>query len=159
MIEFPLAVLYTQIQAFRAKLPRAGSLWTDDHVAQGFAWRPETVAFGVPDHDGQCVLQAAVADAPYSLADAVLWAVAVPFEVTTGKVSVGTVLNTRDLDVPVGRYSLVFEAWPGRERAGETYAFMLRLLFCPDAAPDFAILRKGEEITTDVVLRRDADPA
>lgn len=39
MIEFPLTVLYTQTQAYRAGMPRAGSLWTDDHVAQGFARR------------------------------------------------------------------------------------------------------------------------
>ncbi len=28
-----------------------------------------------------------------------------------------------------------------------------------DAAADFAILRRGDELTTDTVLRRDADPA
>ena len=158
MIEFPLTVLYTQIQAYRAGMPRAGSLWTDDHVAQGFAWRPETVAFGVPDHDGPCLLQAG-AVAHHQLDPEVLWAVAVPFEVTTGRVSVGTVLSTVDIELPAGRHRLIFEARPGVARGDANYAFLLRLSFMPDAAADFAILRRGDELTTDTVLRKDADPA
>jgi hypothetical protein len=159
MLEFPLTVLYTQIQAFRTGLPRAGSLWSDDHVAQGFAWRPETVAFGMPDHDGECLLQADLLPAPYQLAPEVLWAVAVPFTATSGSISVGSVLTTRVFTLPPGSYRLVFDVLPGRTIQGKAFAYVPRLLFAPDPAPDFAILRKGDEITTDSVLRRDAEPA
>ncbi|MDR6873282.1 hypothetical protein J2Y55_004306 [Bosea sp. BE125] len=159
MLEFPLTVLYTQIIAFRTNLPRPGLLWSDDHVAQGFAWRPETVAFGVPDHDGACLLHVEALALPYQLPPEALWALSVPFEVSTGRVSVGTVLNTHDFELPIGSYSLIFDVLPGRTIERATYAYLPRLLFVPDARPDFTILRKGDEITTDVILRKDADQA
>ncbi len=159
MLEFALTVLYTQVIAFQTDLSRPGLLWSDDHVAQGFAWRPETVAFGVPDHDGACLLCVETIVRPYRVPDEAVWALSVPFPATTGRVHVGTVLNTRDFELPVGNYSLVFDVLPGRTIEQASYAYLPRLLFVPDDKPDFAILRKGEEITTDTVLRRDADQA
>ena len=37
------------------------------------------------------------------------------------------------------------------------YGRILRLRFRPDPAPDFAILKAGEAIQADAVLRTDAD--
>ena len=61
--EFPITVLYTQVVVHLADLPRPGLLWDDDHVAQGFAWSEGIASFGVPDHDGECLLSVDVAEA------------------------------------------------------------------------------------------------
>jgi len=62
----------------------------------------------------------------------------------------------QDVHVPQGSYSLVFEAFPGTIVKEHDYGFVLRLAFCADPDPDFEILRKGGDLTTDRVLRRDA---
>lgn len=53
LAEFILTVLYSQITVAVPGAPAKGLLCTDEHVAQGFAWSPGFVSFGVPDHDGQ----------------------------------------------------------------------------------------------------------
>jgi hypothetical protein len=47
----------------------------------------------------------------------------------------------------------------GHQQGSNFYAYLPQLLFVPDAWPDFAMLRKGDEITPDVILRKDADQA
>lgn len=152
MLEIPQAILYGQVQVFRAGLSNPGSMWSDEHVAQGFAWRPGTVSFGVPDHDGECLLRARVIDGPFRLDDGALWAVAVPFR-STGAVEVGGILSTHTLEVPAGAYRLAFQALPG----SGGHAFILDVVLSPDADAGFEILRVGGGgVTVDRVLRRDA---
>lgn len=129
----------------------------DDHVAQGFAWSHEIVAFGVPDHDGKCLLQVELLDNFPPLDPTSLWAIRVPFDVTTSALEVGTIGFLREVKIPVGIYSLVFQALPGREVDDESYTFVFRLTFCPNSDPDFAILKQGTELSTDKVLRKDAE--
>jgi hypothetical protein len=57
LAEFDLAVDYGQIFAFRPSVARPVVVWTDEHVAQGFAWSPSAMGFGVPDHDGESLVQ------------------------------------------------------------------------------------------------------
>lgn len=154
-VEFRLVVLYSQIQVCRAGHPEPGSLWTGEHVAQGFAWRPEAVSFGVPDHDGECLLRAEVLDQPREPASEALWAIRVPFASTTGTVEVGGIAGTQTLDVPFGDHALVFEALPGKDGL----AYDLRLTFQPGKAVTFVILRRGGELAADIPLRLDAEAA
>ncbi len=154
LADFTLTVLYTQVVVHVAGLDRPGLLWTDDHVAQGFAWAEGIASFGVPDHDGECELQVETAEA-VSVDPQALWALRVPFRVpSTTPLQIGTITDMRPVTVPPHEYSLVFQAFAGRT---EAIAYILRMSFAKDAHPDFEILKKGDGLTTDKVLRRDAE--
>jgi len=155
LADFLLTVLYTQVVVHVPGLERPGLLWTDKHVDQGFAWSEGIASFGVPDHDGQVRVRVSSVEA-YALGGDVLWAVQTPFDVPTAPLQIGTIANMRAVDVPAGRYDLVFEARDGSDE-GEDVAFVLDLKFVPSDEPSFAILKQGEELATDEVLRRDAE--
>ena len=109
LAEFDLAVDYGQIFVSRPSPARPVVVWTDEHVAQGFAWSPSAVSFGVPDHDGQSLVQ--VNTAPrVSVDPQALWAVRVPFDVPSASLTIGSVGVDHEVNVPARHYSLVFEA-------------------------------------------------
>lgn len=153
LADFPVTVDHAQVVVYTQDRVASGLLWSDDHVAQGFAWSPGYVSFGVPDHDGEVRIRVELVDGMV-LDPQALWAVQVPFSVN-GPVQVGTLFNTRDVEMPDGSYNLTYQALAG---AGD-YAYILLLKFSQSSAPQFHILRKGGEITADAVLRRDAEPA
>ncbi|MGK9165233.1 competence protein ComJ [Inquilinus limosus] len=151
--EFELTVSYTQIVVSVSGITPPEFDWTDEHLAQGFAWMPTIVSFGVPDHDGKCLIQ--VETVPRIQIDPdTLWAIRVPFDVPSVPLTIGSILDGKDVKIPEGRYSLFFEALPGNFGEGRDYAFVFRLKFFKNLSPDFKILKQGTELTTDKVLRR-----
>lgn len=150
---FQLSVSYAQIVVFVSGITPPEFDWTDDHVAQGFAWMPEIVSFGVPDHDGLCLMQVGTVDA-IAIEPNALRAIRVPFEVPAGSLSIGSILDTKEVNVPAGTYSMIFEALPGDASKAGDYAFVLNLKFLNDESPDFEILKQGTELTTNKVLRK-----
>ena len=151
--EVTLSILHGQVLVHLAAHPSPGLLWADEHVAQGFAWSEGVVAFGVSDHDGECLLRVVEADDARP-SDVALWAMQVPFDVA-GPLMVGTVGLMHRVDVPLGAHALVFEALPG----DADHALTLELRFARDDGTPFAILRRGGELETDALLRTDAELA
>ena len=151
--EFSLFILYSQVLVHLTNHPSPGLIWSDEHVAQGFAWSKGLVAFGIPDHDGECLVRVIQAE-DMALAGDSLWAVQVPFEVTE-QLQIGTVALIQPVEVPVGKYALLFEARPG----DDAFTFIFNLRFVPSEAPEFIILKQGGELETNQVLRRDASLA
>lgn len=148
MADFVTGIDYGQLVVHARRRAGAGLLWADEDVAQGFVWSEGYVAFGVPDHDGECRVTVEVAGGVV-LDPRALWAVQVPF-VVDESVCVGTLFAVRDVAVPKGRYGLLFQALPGD--GGCAYA--LRLSFSPDDAAQFRIVKKGGDVTADVVVSR-----
>jgi len=109
--------------------------------------------FGVPDYDGEVLVGVEMVEGG-SFDPEALWAVQVPFYVH-GPVQIGTLFDTQSVDVPEGSYNFIYPALAGTE----DYSYVLRVRFSLNDTPQFRILKKGGEITTDTVLRRDADPA
>ena len=158
LAQFLLTVLYTQITVAIPGAPAGGLLWTNDHVAQGFAWSQGFVSFGVPDHDGQ--VRVTVERSKVFHPDAgTLWAVQTPLDVGASPVEIGTIGDERSVAVPVGRYNLVFEARAPGPMSDADIAYDLRLHFLETPTPSFAILKQGGELETDRVLSAVADPA
>lgn len=153
LADFPITIDYAQVLVFTASHPRPGLLWTDQHVAQGFAWSEGIVSFGVPDHDGECRLQLEVAETITVAPDAIS-AVQVPFTIAED-IKLGSVFELREAELPLGTYELAFQILPGDEE----FAYVLRLTFAATDTPDFAILKPGGDVTATEILRRDADPA
>jgi hypothetical protein len=155
LAEFDLTVDYGQIFVLRPSLANSILQWTEEHVAQGFAWSPNAVSFGVPDHDGECLVQ--VKTVPrVSIEPQALWAVRVPLDLPSASLTIGSVAVDHEVNVPAGKYSLVFEALPGDIAKDHDYAFVFRLKFCTDPHPDFEILKQGRELTTNRILRKDS---
>ncbi|CAM5372921.1 hypothetical protein MAUB1S_06386 [Mycolicibacterium aubagnense] len=151
--EFDVTVVYTQIVVFDPSVPQTELEWSDEHVAQGFTWAPGNVAFGAPDHDGSCLLQVDTGGEAQAAPQA-LWAVCVPFNVASTPLSIGSIFEPRSVSIPEGKYNLVFEALPGKPGGPNgDYAYVFRLIFVRSDDPRFAILKQGNEITTDKVLR------
>ena len=150
--EFAVLVLYTQLYVSTPAGAAVALQWTDDEVAQGFAWDEDVIVFGLPDHDGECLVHvdtnpAAVASA---IAEDALWAIAVPFTVVEPLISIGSIGAERQLSVAPGRYQLVFLARPSKSG----YAYQLNVTFTLQAAPEFAILKQGELDSGQVLQRR-----
>ncbi len=153
LADFPVTVDSTQILVYTESRAAPGLLWTDDHVAQGFAWSDGIVSFGVPDHDGASRLEVDLARSG-ALDPQALWAVQVPFHVTE-PLRIGTAFETHRVALPIGRYNLTYQAFPGTDDV----AYVLRLSFSHSDSPEFRIVKRGGDIVTDSVLRRDAEPA
>ena len=154
---FPVLVNYTQVLAYRRHLDRPGLLWTDDHVAQGFAWNPGIASFGVPDHDGSCLIEVDTAGTPAGLQiDASLWAIAVPFDTDEAEIQVGTIFDDQTCAIAPGSHRLVFEAHAGRTEDGTTYAFLLRFGFIRAEHAEFEILKQGQ-LGSATVLTKTAE--
>lgn len=158
IVEFFLTVLYSQITVATPGAGVRGLLWTDEHVAQGFAWSPGFVSFGVPDHDGQVKV---VVRRSYGFQATVqtLWAVQTPFDAGASFVEVGTIGSERSVSVPAGRYNLVFEARSPEPTNSGDVAYVVHLHFIETPTPSFAILKQGNELETNRVLSTSADPA
>lgn len=150
---FNVTVLYAQILVFAPSTPLPGLLWTDEHVAQGFAWSEGSVSFGIPDHDGDCLVRISLSPR-YVLPENALWAVKVPFTVSHAAVQAGSILSDIRVDIPNGTYELFFTALPNQD---PDMAFTLSFDFVASPDPDFAILKRGGELETDKVLTRDAE--
>ena len=157
--KFPLSVSYGQVVVYTANLERPGLLWDDDHLAQGFAWDNGIVSFAVPDHDGASLVEVNSLEKQRPPIDRALWAVEVPFEVTSGNIEVGTIMMMRTVHVPIGKYSLIFQSLPGRKVDNADFTFVFELTFLPNDKADFKILKTGDVLTTDRVLRKDAKRA
>ncbi|MGU3494787.1 competence protein ComJ [Xanthobacteraceae bacterium A53D] len=157
---FDLMVNYGQIIVHLPSVERPGHAWGDAELAQGFAWSPGLASFGVPHHAFMCRVNVSVAPAHTLAADAIS-SVRVPFAVTDGPVMVGSVFHYDPVDLPTGRYALVFETTPGVgtyrfEDEGEIiegdYDFTAHLVFMPDQAEVFEILKMGGTVESDRVL-------
>ncbi|EHM02037.1 hypothetical protein HMPREF9946_01555 [Acetobacteraceae bacterium AT-5844] len=148
---FATVILYTQLLVATPGGRNVALLWSDEEVAQGFAWDKEVVAFGLPDHDGSSLVRVQAQNTPFILAGDALWAVSVPFAAREGVVDVGTVLGERSLPIQPGDYQLVFQARPGN---GE-HSYVLDVVFIRGGAQSFAILKQGE-LESGEVLRRQA---
>lgn len=151
----PITVQYGQIYICDPASQDVGLLWGQNEVDQGFAWDPEMVAFGVPDHNGRCILQVEKIDHFYGPEANSLWALQVPFEVKNGGVMAGTILVDEFYEIDNGRYNVIFQTFAG----APAYAYVLKFQFVASAGPSFAILKTGTEIKTDKVLEKRAKRA
>jgi competence protein J (ComJ) len=103
-----LVVTHHQVAVFQPSLEMPFNDWRDEHVCQGFSWRPGSVSFGTIDDgilDVECVrgIQGAASGA--------VRVIRVPFTVgSEAEVEVATVAsNGFRLSLPAGEYALTFE--------------------------------------------------
>lgn len=151
-IEFAVCIEYGQIVVCEYDEPF--NLWTDRQVRQGFSWRPGVVAFGTPDDrwDARLFLQLTQ---DTSLPERATRALAVPYQVLTGRLWVGSVTSPKEIEMPVGIYELRFAMVPTGSEAADYY-----LSFIPkDVAPAPRILLSEEGIAVPDEFDMNGEPA
>lgn len=147
-----ILVSYNQICVFDATLDDPFNDWTDEHVCQGFAWRPGSVSFGATENV-EITLTVEVVNSVV-LDPAAFRVIAVPFTVpASGAVVVGSIGDEREVEIAAGTYSLVFELASKEKRP------WCRLSFVADPYPQVQVIKADAEITRLDALVMHANPA
>ncbi|MEO5693242.1 MAG: competence protein ComJ [Usitatibacter sp.] len=148
-------VSFGQLAVFRSELTQPFNDWTDQHVAQGFSWRPGSVSFRSLVESGDHAVEIHVQDHLHALDSATLRAVEVPFNVgPEGGVEVGSVGQTVPLSLPPGSYLLRCEFLKLSQDLQR-----VRLWFAKGDPPRFAILRADKDLSPGPQLLTTAVPA
>lgn len=161
-MNFPIGIFYSQMNICDSE-SSIFSLWSKEHVAQGFAWRDGTVSFGIPDHDGMCFVETKLVKELKPLNENVIRAIRVPLTIKH-RTFVATVIDRKDIDIPAEEYSLEFRLLSGslvaeKDEFGDPYAYLIQFFFLPGKSDVFEILRASDEMSTDKVLTKTAEPA
>ncbi|CAG9246492.1 competence protein ComJ [Burkholderia sp. AW33-5] len=147
-----ILVSYNQMCVFDGALDEPFNDWTDEHVRQGFAWRPGSVSFGMVENtETAVVIEATNTVEPDPAAFRVI---AVPFTVPAhGSVVVGSIGDEREIEIDAGIYRLTFELGSKDKRP------WCRISFVADPNPQPQIIRADSEITKRDALLMSATPA
>ncbi|MBS0490216.1 MULTISPECIES: competence protein ComJ [unclassified Phenylobacterium] len=151
-MELKIPISYGQLCVFDPSFDAPYNAWADDHVAQGFSWRPGSVSFAVDDDCALAVVKVAVADGPPQL-DAAESAIRTPFvAAATGTVEIGSILSGFEVALPPGPYALYFLT-----PRGETQPF--QLIFVPADEVTPAVLKEGRNAKIQSHYLMEASPA
>lgn len=149
-------VSYGHLAVFVSSLKRPFNDWTDQHVAQGFAWRPGSVSFRSMIEAGQHSVEIDVTNQMGTVHPDAMRVVEVPFEIPSdGAVEVGSIAETVPVSLPAGSFLLRCEFLQPASIAGER----VRLTFAKEDAPRFAVVRADPELSIDGDLLVTAQPA
>ena len=156
MARFTLEISYNQVAVFDAQMDSPFNDWTDEHVAQGFAWRPGSVSFGTLKNSGPLmvgVFHTKTFDETSSNANRVI---IVPFSVPEhGGIDVASIASSFSLKLRPGEYELTFEH--GRNADQQDWAnFYFRAVTAPVAAK---VIRADAELSPPADLIMTAEPA
>ena len=145
---------FSQIGVFDASLERPFNDWSDDHVRQGFAWRPGSVFFGTLVESGTAQVSVLFADEVPDLS----WArraIVVPFVSGVGaQLEVGSVSDSFLIRLSRDVGSLVFAQ--GLSSSGEP--LRCDAVFLPGSSSP-AVLIEDDEVKAVRSFDMDARPA
>jgi Competence protein J (ComJ) len=154
--KFNLYISYSQIAVFNAGMSNPFNDWTDQHVQQGFAWRPGSVSFRTIKSEGVHSVEVFTLDEnltdEYEEAERVI---AVPFNVGESGVEVASISDSVKINIPKGEYSLQVVLWKPKTDQLD----LIRLLFVRKKHPEFSIIKADIEIQSLKDLLKTASPA
>lgn len=149
-------VSYSQLAVFASVLLQPFNDWTDQHVAQGFAWRPGSVSFRTMAEASSHLVDIEVVDRLGAVHPDAVRAVEVPFEVPAdGAIEIGSIAETVPVMIPTGSFLLRCEFLRSIGDDGER----VRLTFAKRDAPRFAVVRADPDLTLRGELLTTAEPA
>lgn len=151
---FRLHISYSQIAVFCAGLQAPFSDWTQGHVDQGFAWRPESVSFKCLSETGEVVVSVTIKDQLVLRPDTIR-AIQVPFIVPpSNQIEIASITDGAKTEISQGAYLLIFET--GISSAGIMWC---DFSFIESKESSFAILRVDNELHPSAKLVLTAEPA
>jgi len=160
-MRFSVSIDYSQISVCDEK-DSIFSQWNENHVAQGFVWRENHVSFGIPDHDGLCLVETCLVTDFLPIRDDVIRAIEVPLSAPYG-IRIATITEDYPIEeLASGDYGLQFRLIKSTSiekspEFGDDYAYLLQFLFRRGKSQYFKILRSSGEMTTDKVLTKEAN--
>ena len=156
MNKFRLFVSHAQLAVFRSDLQNPFNDWIDQHVAQGFAWRPGSVSFRSLVESGMHSVSVEIVDRLCSLDAAVVRAIDVPFDVPeSGCIEVSSISDSIPLALAPGSYLLRCEFHaPGLD--GNEH---VRLVFSKGDPVGFSITRADPDLDAGKELLTTAEQA
>jgi hypothetical protein len=154
MARFSIDVSYRQVCVFLADQHNPFNNWTEQHVEQGFAWRPGSVSFRTFD-DGSLAVSV-MGNRRFDESSTATRVIRVPFSAPTGStVEVGSIFDSQQIELAAGEYALTFEH--GHDADGTMWC---NLLFEPVASAVQAdVLRADKELRPGEQLLMNAEPA
>lgn len=152
-VTFESDIFYSKIAVFQYGLENPFNDWNDTHVNQGFAWRKGSVSFRTITDDEECKISVRVTDKKEVDRDATR-AITVPFYISHKGIEVGSIMETKAIDIEEGMYGLLFTV----QRLGNgldhySYAFI------KNDNPMAKIIKADEELNPPSVLEMNAEPA
>lgn len=156
MTAFDIEVSYTQLAVFDPTLDAPFNDWTDEHVAQGFAWRLGSVSFGTLQSAGTIHVEVVISRSFAVAGSQGERVIVVPFTVPThGELEIASIGSSALVELPPGDYELIYEH--GHDDRGIMWA---KFYFCPSVGLVVArVLRAGPELNPPEVLVMTAEPA
>ena len=156
MVKIRLEVSYSQLAIFASALADPFNDWTDQHVAQGFAWRSGSASFRTLVEAGLHEIDVDVVDHVGLVDPSTIRAIEVPFEVPMdGSIEVASIAESSPLNLPPGEFLLRCEFL--QPKTQEVHP--VRLVFAKKDSLHFAIVRADEELSVDGELLTSADAA
>jgi hypothetical protein len=126
-----LDVMYSLVAVFDSRLEQPFNDWEDEHVSQGFSWRPGSVSFATVESGGSISVDIVRRREALREPGDAMRAIRVPFLVQEhGGVEVSTIVGEVVVELDAGDYALTFQH--GISGSGKMWAV---LLFEPVEAP------------------------
>lgn len=139
----PISASYNQIAVFASGLENPFNDWQEQHVAQGFSWRENSVSFRTLNEFGLCSIEICISEW-HPCSDDAIRAIRVPFSVPAdGKIDIGSIGDSVHFSIAPGAYALLFQILEVRPDGTE----VIRLSFSKSEPLDFAIIKADEQIT------------
>jgi hypothetical protein len=153
-LQFQLQLAWSQISLFDANLSDPFNDWTEQHLLQGFTWRPGSISFKLPVREGRVEVSVDLVDRIQVECDA-RWAIVVPFTTFAGLVEVSTIESSELLEVPAGRFAVIYQTGVRDRQAWAHFGF----LASPLVPVEPTILRGDHEVYARNGFLMEAEPA
>ena len=151
-----IEIFYKQFAVFKAAITDDPfPFWTDAHVRQGFAWRPESAGFATP-RDGTHMLDLGMDRASASVSQSASRIIEVPFDIAgdSEPLEIATTIDNVEFFIPEGNYTLRYEYFDSEPTPAIRLTFTRR-----SGPPRFAIVKADAEMTVKGELVLSAEPA
>jgi len=155
-VTITLNVSYGQLAVYSSALQQPFNDWTDQHVDQGFAWRPGSVSFRTMAEAGPHSIEVTTVDHVYGIDADVVRAIEVPFVVPIdGAIEVASISDAVALSLTPGSFLLRCEFL----RPAATAIERVRLIFAKEDVPRFAVVRADQSLSVSGELLTTARAA
>jgi hypothetical protein len=152
---FELNISYSQITIFDRAAIRPFSMWTEQHMRQGFAWRERAVSF-LTMSDGPHLIEVIVSSSKLELPPDAPRIILTPFLVPPScTVEVASIADEFPLELPSGMHALRFECFRIEPRLKPR----IRIVMTRTDHPTFEVLRADSELSLSDELLHTAEEA